>query len=156
MNKLYSLLNRDEIRRLQKAARESNKKYLYEWASQFEDMLRYRYNQEYKDEVQSSIENLLLALMYTLYFSEETILTDKSAVVDFMTDLVTVIDGYRTGQYKPEDYKNELLSKAGIKFNVNYEYDRIYKERVEKLDNLIKYYEEQISKNTLKSDENPK
>ena len=56
-------MDRSEIRRLQKAAKENNKLALGAWASQFEDNLRRMYDREYErafqQELISSIDNFL-------------------------------------------------------------------------------------------------
>ena len=66
MDMMDSLLNRNEIRRLEKAAREKDKKHLLEWAIQFEDSIRRIFEKEYQDEIQTSVDNFMIAVAYTL------------------------------------------------------------------------------------------
>jgi hypothetical protein len=56
-----------------------------------------------------------------------------------MSDLYVTIDMFRTGEYKPEDYK-EALIKAGVKYT-GYKYDAVYNKHIKELDddNLIKF-----------------
>ena len=75
-------MDRNEIRRLQKAAKDGNKLVLGAWASQFEDSLRRMYDREYErafqQELISSIDNFMTAVAYTAIFSEETKLTKET------------------------------------------------------------------------------
>lgn len=134
------LLNRNEIRRLEKAAREKDKRHLLDWISQFEITVRQLYDKEYRDEIQNSVDNFMIAVAYTLYFSEETVIKDKKDVNEFMVDLFATIDCYRTGEYKPEEFK-QILEKEGIFFD-NFDYFKLYKQKLDKLDKAIKTYEE--------------
>lgn len=116
-------MDRNEIRRLQKAARDNNKLALGTWAAQFETSLRSElereYEKSYKEEIADSIDNFLLAVAYTCHFSEDTKL-DADTLPDFMEDLFVTINMFRLGEYKPEDYKEEL-EKCGI-FSKAYSY----------------------------------
>ena len=49
MSKLKSLLNRDEIRRLEKAAKDKNKIKLATWAAQFEDQISEYYRKDFEE-----------------------------------------------------------------------------------------------------------
>lgn len=112
---MSNLINRNEIRRLQKAARDNNKIALYEWASQFENQIKQelelQYENIYKDYLSNAIDNFIIALAYTLTFSEEfTIGKDK--VPDLLADLFVTIDMFRTEEYLPEDYKKQLIEEG--------------------------------------------
>ena len=141
-----SLLNRNEIRRLEKAAREKDKKHLLEWARRFEDSIRRIFEKEYQAEIQTSVDNFMIAVAYTLYFSEETVIKDKKDVGEFMSDLFSTLDLYRTGEYNPQEYK-DILNKVGVFFD-EYDYSKLYKNKLDKLDRLIKKYEDLIQQNT--------
>lgn len=71
-----SLLSKEELRRLEKAAKDKNKDKLRDWVVQFEEQLsndmRIEYEKAYKDEVENTFDNIILATAYTLLFSEET------------------------------------------------------------------------------------
>lgn len=146
MDMMDSLLNRNEIRRLEKAAREKDKKHLLEWAMRFEDSIRRIFEKEYQAEIQTSVDNFMIAVAYTLYFSEETVIRNKKDVGEFMSDLFSTLDLYRTGEYNPQEYK-EILNKAGVFFD-EYDYSKLYKNKLDKLDKLIKKYEDLIQQNT--------
>lgn len=142
---MASLVNRNEIRRLQKAAREANTKHLREWMEAYEnrlcEMYRQDYNKAYEEEVQLAIENFITAIAYTLHFSEETDF-NKEKMLSFMDDLMTTVDLFKTGEYKPQDYKDEL-AKDGIIIQ-EYNYWKEFKHKQEKLDELIKEYEQKL------------
>lgn len=135
-------MNRDELRRLQKAARDKDLNKLREWAElyerQLQEILRREYEKLYRVELDDSINNFLIALVYTLYFSEN-IEIERDNIGDFMSELFVTVDLFRLGQYKPEDYKKELDA-AKVQFG-NYDYSKLYKEKQQKLDHLINEYE---------------
>lgn len=120
---MNNLVNREEIRRLQKAAREKDKKHLVEWMIQYDtqinERLRQEYERNYRDEISNSIDNFCLAVAYTAKFSETTNL-GKKRLPEFMEDLFVTIDMFRTGEFKPEDYRKEL-EQCGIKLD-SYKY----------------------------------
>ncbi len=104
-------MDRNEVRRLQKAARDNNKLALGEWATKFENGIRREFEREYEKafqaELAASIDNFLTATAYTALFSEETHL-DKDTLPSFMEDLFVTIDMFRTGEYSPEEYRDAL------------------------------------------------
>lgn len=125
---MSNVVNREEIRRLEKAAKDKNKAKLAEWMSQFQrsvdEMLRTDYEKKYQDEIESSVQNVLTAVAYTALFSEES-KVDKENIADYMADLFATIDMFRTGEYTPADYKAEL-EKVGVCLS-DYDYDGPYK-----------------------------
>lgn len=123
---MRDLLNREELRRLEKAAREKDKKHLMEWAMAYEGMIRKEYEKAYEDEVQNAIDNFLVAIVYTLHFSEKTKFGPKK-LPEFMEDLMVTIDMYRTGEYKPDEYLEEL-AKNGVTFE-KHDWNKIYREK---------------------------
>ena len=71
------------------------------------------YEKKYEKEMDASIENFITAIMYTLHFSEITNL-EKEKILEFMDDLLSTVDMFKTGEYSPEEYKS-ILEKEGIK-----------------------------------------
>lgn len=120
-----SLINRAEIRRLEKAAKEKDKKHLVEWAKQLEDQIRQEYNKQYeqdfKEEIMQAIDNFMVAIAYTLHFSENTKLGPKR-LPNFMEELFETVDLYRKGEFNPLDYQKEL-EKCGILLD-DYQYSK--------------------------------
>lgn len=107
MKKIKSLLNRDEIRRLEKAAKDKNKIKLAEWAYQFEEQISKHYEDYFIKELGHSIDNFILTIVYTLHFNEKTKFGNKR-ISDFMDDLLETIDMFRREEANPEDYRKEL------------------------------------------------
>lgn len=104
---MINLLNRNELRRLEKAAREKNKQHLIDWLSQFETQLRIEYEKKFQEEIGETIDHLLIAIAYSLHYSEETKF-GKKRLNKFMDDLLAVTNGFKTGDYSVEDYKKQL------------------------------------------------
>lgn len=123
-----SIVNREEIRRLEKAARDKDKRKLGEWAIQLEQQIRNDLEKDYKMDLADAIDNFMMAVGYTLHFSEETLFGQKR-LVSFMEDLYSSIDMFRTGEYKPEEYEEEL-KKSGVIIN-SYDYGRVFKKYIE-------------------------
>ena len=69
-------MDRAEIRRLQKAARDKDLRKLAEWGTQFEESIRQEYKREFdkrlEKELNLSIDNFILAIVFTLHFNEKT------------------------------------------------------------------------------------
>ena len=113
-------VNRDEIRRLQKAARDGNKQHLIDWFIQFENQvkdyydreLRKRYEVIYKEELNDSISNFIVAIVYTLHFNDKLKFGNKR-IKEFIDDLFVTVEMFKLKQYTPEEYK-QILEKEGI------------------------------------------
>ena len=123
MDSLEKLINRDEIRRLEKAAREKDKKHLVEWAKKYEQqiefIMRQFYEKMYQEEINDSINNFIFAVAYTAFFSEETNLNNET-LPEFMSDLFATIDMYRTGEFTPQEYVKELSDNGFVVDDITY------------------------------------
>ena len=126
-------MDRNELRRLQKAARDNNKFALSEWATQFENQvkqeLQRQYDKFYEEQLTESIDTFCIAIAYTARFSETTHLS-KNKLPEFMSDLFETVDMFRKGEYSPLEYKEEL-DKCGVKFD-DYQYSRVDKTKKKK------------------------
>lgn len=126
------IVDRNEIRRLQKAAKDGNKLALGAWASQFEnqikDELEREFEKSYKQQLAESIDVFCIAIAYTAHFSE-AIKLGKKRLPEFMEDLFVTVDMFRRGEYNPKDYKEEL-EKCGIYFN-EYQYSNASKKGID-------------------------
>lgn len=111
-NKIKSLINKEELRRLEKAAKDKDKRKLADWARQFEEQICYEYELKFKEELGSFIDILMLTVVYTLHFNESTKFANKR-INSFMEDLLETIDMFRRGEAVPEDYR-EALKKDNI------------------------------------------
>lgn len=105
-------VDRNELRRLERAAREKDKKHLLEWAEQFENQIRQEYENAFKKELGDAIDNFCIAIAYALRFSEKTKFGEKR-IKEFMDDVFVTVDMFTKGEYSPEDYRQELI-KSGI------------------------------------------
>ena len=107
------LLDANEIRRLQLAARDKNLHKLADWGTQFEESIRKEYEAEVKKELDNMVDIFILTIVYTLHFNEKTKF-GGNRIDDFMEDLLSTIDNFNDGSYNPEEYR-EILRKEGIK-----------------------------------------
>lgn len=138
---MSSIVSREELRRLEKAAKDKNKAKLAEWIKQFEGYLDSMFRKDYvracQEEVINNFNNIITAVAYTSYFSEENYI-DKHNLADFMADLFTTIDMFRTGEYKPQEYA-DILKQEGVILD-NYDSDLVYKKYLNIFDtDLVDY-----------------
>lgn len=127
-------MNREELRRLQKAARDNDKRKLLDWGNQFENQIRAEYEKEFKAELTNAVDNFMIAVAYTLRYCEETEFGQKR-LTSFLEDLGVTIDMYRTGEYKPEEYAEDL-KKSGVIVK-KYDYDKLYRNQKELHNKMI-------------------
>lgn len=111
MNKLF---DRNELKRLEKSVKDKNKMKIYEWANQFEAQIREQYEKEFKNELADSIDNFLIAIIYTLHFNEKCRF-GNDRISDFMEDLMSTVECFKNGDYSPKEYK-DILAKRKIYF----------------------------------------
>lgn len=111
-SKIKEIVNRNELRRLERAAREKDKKHLLEWAKQFEDQIRQDYEKAFESSLSDAIDDYVVAIAYALRFSEKTKFGNKR-IKEFLDDVFTTVNMFARGEYSPEDYRQELI-KSGI------------------------------------------
>lgn len=140
-------LNRDEFRNLKSFSREQMEKWLQGYYNITYNSLRKEFNDAYKDELDSSVQNFITAIAYTLHYNEDVHL-QHDELNSFMEDLFVSVDMFRKGEYKPEEYEQQL-KEDGIVI-AEYDYDRLYREKdapyKEKYDKLVKFLNETKSK----------
>lgn len=140
-------LSRDEFRHLKSFSKEQMEKWLQGYYNITYNSLRKEFEEAYKDELDSSIQNFITAIAYTLHYNEEAHL-QRDELVSFMDDLFVSVDMFRKGEYRPEEYK-EQLKEDGIEI-AEYDYDRLYREKdapyKDKYEKLVKFLEETKSK----------
>lgn len=124
-------LSRDEYRKIRSMSKETMEKWLSNRNAIMYESLRKEFERNYQEELQCSIDCFITAIAYTLHFSEETHFGQKR-LSSFIEDMLVTVDMFRTGEYKPEEYEEEL-KKAGIKIN-SYDYSRIYKQRLKEME----------------------
>lgn len=140
-------LNRDEYRTIKGMSKEQMEKWLQGYYNVIYNNLRKEFEDAYKDELDSSIQNFITAIAYTLHYNEEVHL-QRDELVSFMDDLFVSVDMFRKGEYRPEEYE-EQLKEDGIEI-AKYDYDRLYREKdapyKEKYKELVKFLNETKSK----------
>ena len=132
-------LSRDEYRRIKGYSKEEMERYLQLYYNSMYNTLRKEFNDNYKDELDSSVQNFITAIAYTLHFNEDINLKNDE-LASFMNDLYVSVELFRTGEYNPED---------GIEI-AKYDYDRLYREKdapyKEKYDKLVEFLDTTTSK----------
>lgn len=119
-------LNRDEYRKIKSMSKEELEKWLERRNTLTYESLRRVFEKEYQDEVDNSINNFLIAIVYTLVFTEEIHL-EKGAVAGVIEDLLVTVDMFKTGEYKPEDYE-KAFKDEGVSFK-KYDYSKVYRDK---------------------------
>lgn len=140
-------LSRDEYRRLKGYSKEEMERYLQLYYNSMYNALRKEFNDNYKDELDSSVQNFITAIAYTLHYNEDVSL-QHDELNSFMEDLFVSVEMFRKGEYNPEDYR-EQLREDGIEI-AKYDYDRLYREKdapyKEKYDKLVEFLNKTTSK----------
>ena len=146
-------LNRDEYRTIKGMSKEQMERWLYNRNITMYNALRKEFNDAYKDELDSSVQNFITAIAYTLHFDEDVHLQNDE-LASFMDDLFVSVDMFRKGEYKPEEYRDQLRE-DGIEI-AKYDYDRLYREKdapyKEKYEELVKFLNETKSKAKIVED----
>ena len=146
-------LNRDEYRTIKSMSKEQMEKWLYNRNITMYNALRKEFNDAYKDELDSSVQNFITAIAYTLHFNDDVHLQNDE-LASFMDDLFVSVDMFRKGEYRPEEYE-EQLREDGIEI-AEYDYDRLYREKdapyKEKYEELVKFIKETKSRAKIVDD----
>lgn len=119
-------LSRDEFRNLKGFSKEQMEKWLQGYYNITYNSLRKEFESAYKDELDSSIQNFITAIAYTLHYNEEIHL-QHDELASFMDDLFVSVELFRKGEYNPEDYREQLRA-DGIEI-AKYDYDKLYREK---------------------------
>lgn len=119
-------LSRDEFRNLKGFSKEQMEKWLQGYYNITYNSLRKEFESAYKDELDSSIQNFITAIAYTLHYNEEIHL-QHDELASFMDDLFVSVELFRKGEYNPEDYREQLKA-DGIEI-AKYDYDKLYREK---------------------------
>ena len=140
-------LSRDEFRALRGFSKEQMENWLQGYYNVTYNSLRKEFESAYKDELDSSVQNFITAIAYTLHYNEDVHL-QHDELNSFMEDLFVSVEMFRKGEYNPEEYR-EQLREDGIEI-AKYDYDRLYREKdapyKEKYDKLVKFLNETKSK----------
>ena len=146
-------LSRDEFRSIKGMSKEQMERWLQGYYNVTYNSLRKEFEEAYKDELDSSIQNFITAIAYTLHYNEDVHL-QHDELVSFMDDLFVSVEMFRKGEYRPEEYE-EQLKEDGIEI-AKYDYDRLYREKdapyKEKYEELVKFLNETKSKAKIVED----
>lgn len=146
-------LSRDEFRNIKGLSKEQMEKWLQGYYNVTYSSLRKEFENAYKEELDSSVQNFITAIAYTLHYNEEVHL-QHDELSSFMDDLFVSVEMFRKGEYNPEDYREQLRS-DGIEI-AKYDYDKLYREKdapyKEKYEELIKFLKETKSKAKIVDD----
>lgn len=113
-------MDKEEFKRLQraeaKAFKRKSKEALYDWGIQFEktmmDKLNIEYHKQYRSQLNTSINHFIIAIAYTLHFSEETTF-DNAKINELLKDVKATVEMFSNKEYSPAEYIKEL-EKDGI------------------------------------------
>ena len=114
---INKMLDTNELNRLQRCAKNKEKKEILKWGQDFERRLSELYHKRYKDyyleQYTERLKDIDTALMFTLHFGEATKFGNKR-LKETMEDLSVTIKGFYNGEYSRKEYR-EMLAKDGIK-----------------------------------------
>lgn len=140
-------LSREDFRAIRSMPRDALEKWLQGYYNVTYNSLRKEFESAYKDELDSSVQNFITAIAYTLHYNEDVHL-QHDELNSFMEDLFVSVELFRKGEYNPDDYK-EQLKEDGIVI-AEYDYDRLYREKdapyKEKYDKLVEFLNNTKSK----------
>jgi len=113
-------MDKEEFKRLQraeaKAFKRKSKEALYDWGIQLEktiiDKLNIEYRKQYRNQLNTSINHFIIAIAYTLHFSEETAF-DNAKINELLKDVKATVEMFGNKEYSPAEYIKEL-EKDGI------------------------------------------
>lgn len=115
-NEFIKLFDTNELNRLQRCAKNKDKKEIIKWGQEFENRLNKMYYEEYKKRytiwLEQTFKDIDTALIYTLHFSED-IKYNNEQIRSIMDDLSATMKGFYNGEFSREDY-NKMLKKDGI------------------------------------------
>lgn len=120
------MLSREDYRRIKGYSRDEMEKWLDYHENMLYNLIRKEFEKQYQDEIENSVSNFLIAVWYTLHYNEEVHLSHDE-LASFMDDLYVSVDLFRKGEYKPDDYKQQM-EEDGIKFTPC-DYTKIYREK---------------------------
>lgn len=115
-NEYIKFFNTNELNRLQRCAKNKDKKEIIKWGQEFEAMLNKKFYDIYKKQyliwLEETFKDLDTALMYTLHFNESTKFGNKR-LKSVMDDLAITLRGFYKGEFERKDY-NKMLTDDGI------------------------------------------
>ena len=136
-------MNRDDYRKIKSFSKQEMERWLGLEQNIMYNKLRQQFESAYKDELDSSVQNFITAIAYTLHYNDDIHL-QHDELASFMDDLFVSVEMFRKGEYKPEEYE-EQLKEDGIEI-AKYDYDKLYRQNREELEKIYKPYAERNKK----------
>lgn len=116
-NEITKMFDTNELNRLQRCAKNKDKKEILKWGQDFERRIAQFYMKEYQEHYlklyEERLKDLDTAVLYTLHFNESCKFGNKR-LTGIMDDLAETIRGFYTGEYNRKEYR-ENLKNDGIK-----------------------------------------
>ena len=116
-NEITKMFDTNELNRLQRCAKNKDKKEILKWGQDFERRIAQFYMKEYKEYYlklyEERLKDLDTAVLYTLHFNESCKFGNKR-LTSIIDDLAESIRGFYTGEYNRKEYR-ENLKNDGIK-----------------------------------------
>ena len=120
-----TMLNTNELNRLQRCAKNKDKKEILKWAEDFENRLSDKYRKLYNDacrkhymeQYSKRFKEVNIALLYVLHFSESTKFGNKR-LESILKDFAVTMKGFYDGDFSVEEYEKMLVD-DGVKFEDN-------------------------------------
>ena len=128
------MLSREDYRKIKSMSKEEMNRWLDLEKSMMYNRLRKDFEKAYKDELDCGVSNFLIAMWYTLHFNEDLHLKNDE-LASFMEDLFISVDMFRRGEYKPDEYR-EQLKEDGVQF-AEFDYSKLYRDRVARVQKAI-------------------
>ena len=114
---IVKMFDTNELNRLQRCAKNKDKKEILKWGQDFERRIAQFYMKEYKEYYlklyEERLKDLDTAVLYTLHFNESCKFGNKR-LTGIINDLAETIRGFYTGEYNRKEYR-ENLKNDGIK-----------------------------------------
>ena len=129
------ILSREDYRRIKGYSKEEMTRWLDYHDNILYNLLRKEFENKYQEEIENSVSNFMIAVWYTLHYNEDVHL-DHDELGSFMDDLYASVDMFRKGEYKPEEYKQQM-EEDGIVF-VPCDYSKIFREKEGKYQTINK------------------
>ena len=105
-NEITKMFDTNELNRLQRCAKNKDKKEILKWGQDFERRISQFYMKEYKEYYlklyEERLKDLDTAVLYTLHFNESCKFGNKR-LTDIMNDLAETIRGFYTGEYNRKE-----------------------------------------------------
>lgn len=135
------MLSREDYRKIKNMSKEQMDRWLAYEHKLTNNSLRQEYEKAYKDELDCGVSNFLIAMWYTLHYNEDIHLQNDE-LASFMQDLFVSVELFRKGEYKPEDYAQQL-KEDGVEF-AKYDYSKLYLDRIATVDLCIQEKKKEI------------